>query len=66
MCDGYYYSNKFKCNVWLQKNSYNFNYDVCDCCGKPLKTVYSITPEIDSLEYLYGSECVKNLGLTKI
>ena len=63
MKNGRYFSTKFNSAVWLQIDKYDWNYDVCECCGKPLKTVYSVTPESDGLEYLYGSECVKTLGL---
>ena len=66
MKNGLYFSKHFNCNVWFEISKYNWNYDVCEHCGKPLKTVYSITPENDGLEYLYGSECVKTLGLVKI
>ena len=66
MRDGKYFSKKFGCDVYLFVQKYGFPYDVCECCGKPLKTVYSITPESDGLEYLYGAECVKSLGLRKV
>lgn len=65
MKDGWYFSTYFNSNVYLHIEKYNWNYDVCQHCGKPLKTVYSVTPESDGLEYLFGSECVKTLGLTK-
>lgn len=63
---GWYYSKHFNGNVYIHIDKYNYPYDVCQHCGKPLKTVYSVTPESDGLEYLYGSECIKNLGLYKI
>lgn len=65
MKTGRYFSKYFNCYVWLQVTKYNHPYDVCSNCGNLLKTVYSVTPESDGLEYLYGSECIKILGLTK-
>lgn len=65
MKDGQYFSEHFNCNVWLQRKKYSWAYDVCDCCGKMIKTVYSVTPESDGFEYLYGSECIKSIGLSK-
>lgn len=66
MESGKYFSKHFNSDVWLQVTKYTHNYDICECCGKPLKTVYSITPECDGVEYLYGSECVKKLRLRKV
>lgn len=65
MKSGRYFSKHFNSPVWVQIEKYAWNYDVCTCCGKPLRTVYSVTPENDGLEYLYGSECFKGLGLSK-
>lgn len=66
MKTGNYFSKTLNCNVFLYIHNYNHFYCGCDRCGKLLKTVYSVTPESDGLEYTYGPECVKFLQLTKI
>lgn len=66
MENGYYFSEYFQSPVWVQVTKYNHPYDVCSNCGRLLKTVYSVTPECDGLEYLYGAECIKTLKLKKM
>lgn len=63
MKDGRYFSKHFGCYVWVHVDTEKRSvpYDVCDCCGKPLKSFVSVTPESDGLEYLYGSECIKKI-----
>lgn len=65
MKNGYYYSEAFKCRVHILKESYPYPYIDCCCCGKPIKTLYSVVPESDGLDYCYGSECIKKIGLKK-
>lgn len=63
---GRYWSRALNGACWVQPINHGRAYDVCDKCGKVLKRAISLTPEADGLEYLYGSECVKGLGLVPI
>ena len=74
MKDGKYFSNHFGCTTWIRtvKMDTKYPYCECECCGKPLFNYVSVVPEIDITgygdhpEYMYGTECVKKLGLKKI
>ena len=67
MKDGYYVSDALRQRVYVHKvvRDSNIPYDCCERCGKLLTRVfYSINDE-RGLEALYGSECIKALGLRR-
>ena len=65
MKDGRYYSRHFNGYVWVRvdKEQRDCYWGNCEACGKMIKNYIAVTPESDGIEYIYGSECVKKLGL---
>lgn len=65
MKNGKYFSEKLNDYVWIYKEEFEDEFTECSCCGKRVKSYYSLQIDSDEqgIEYIYGSACIKNLKL---